>query len=165
MFSIQRLPLLGKIFTVVVVLIVGTMVYFYLSKKPPENDTNITTPIFNIPEQERVFVKDFYQLEDSIDSETQYSIERTLYLDTVIASNNSPDLYTGTIRTNSFSDTMSNGKRLTKLLIDIEPAKLTYLITVNKPNSSRPFIKITCASKEQQLYPGTSCDILKEGEI
>ena len=110
---------------------------------------------------QRVFVKDFYKLDDFIDSETRYSIERRLYANTVMLSQFDLGLYTGTVRRDSLSDTSSGNKRTTQLTVDVEPANLTYQVLILKEKTSTHHtstsVYITCAPEELQIDKSAKC--------
>jgi hypothetical protein len=109
---------------------------------------------------QRVFVQDFYKIQDFIDPQTQRFIEHTMYSYLI---ENQPDLYTGTIRAGSYSDkTDQKGISTTKLLIDIEPSMVSYEITMNA-NRKTDFqtVDIRCAPEEQQVDPSADC---KDGD-
>lgn len=133
-------------------------VFIWMLVISPKNivmdDSAITTRVNATLNVRRVFVKDFYQYQNSNDPHIKAhgSIENTLY---TYASQGKPDLYTGIIRPNSFKKT---GDKTSELLIDIEPAKVTYKITflgLEKDNLKPT--SIMCAPKDEQMNPDSLC--------
>lgn len=160
----------------------------YLQNKPVATETEkIATKPVVLPglDAQRVFIKDFHELDSFIDSESRYGIERRLYINTVMedphehgfddhghdsaaSSSSEPsgpahplDLYTGTIRPGSFSNTTSGNTRTTELLVDIEPANLTYHVLIFKKKNNNyhetTSTIITCASDDLAIDTSAVC--------
>lgn len=101
----------------------------------------------------RVFIKDFYTLEGSINEGLQRRIENTLYSH---ISYDAPDLYTGTIRKDSYSSTSAGRVTIKKIMFDVYPTKVTYLVTVTLLNGNTSVI-VSCAPREQQMNKTATC--------
>ena len=133
---------------------------------------------------QRVFIKDFHTLNKYVNSEARYNIERRLYINTMMdedfdhsahfthgskSSHNSEqvpndedmrDLYTGVVRSGSFSNSSSGNIRTIKMLVDIEPANLTYEVRIVEQNIDGRKSKatyISCAPKEQAIDASVKC--------
>lgn len=144
-----------------------------------------TTPTTQDLKAQRVFIKDFYSYNDTIDSETRRIIERRLYTNIVgdtslghsheaeqdgdslnISSNEGMhNLYTGVVRKNSLSKSSIKNTHTTKLLIDVEPINMTYEIKVIKQDidghESRS-LYISCAPKSLAMDSSIQC---KGGDV
>lgn len=120
-------------------------------------------PITQIPNDgtRRVFIKDFHTYEDKISSQIQDQIEVTLYGH---AAQEAPDLYTGVIREGSFKESLayspSGNTFIKKMLIDVEPIKMTYTIEVRQ-QGTHTYVNILCAPKAEQLNPSAQCKNLE----
>jgi hypothetical protein len=144
-------------------LIIGLLVIAYSlhsKKQPSAYTTNQTT---SVSEQtatdldvKRVFIKDFYKYGDYFTPEKQRAIENALYY---YAGQGKPDLYTGVIRPGSFSQAKdSTGAVNTKLLVDISPVNITYILGVTGTTKDGPKpVLIQCAPKDQQQNSSVSC--------
>jgi hypothetical protein len=157
----RRLLLAGLIG---LVLIVSLFVFInpFRSNDQPETDekTNSVEQSVINKRSQRVFVQDFHKVQDFIDPQTQRFIEHTMYSYLI---KSRPDLYTGTIRAGSYSDkTDQKGISTTKLIIDVEPSKVSYVITMNA-NRKTDFqtVDIRCAPEDQQVDPSADC---KDGD-
>ena len=139
---------------IVCVTVVG--IYFLYPKTSPSEMT------VTLPAKEkigrRVFIKDFYKYSDDFDTKTQPLVEEVLY---VYASNHNtaPDLYTATIREGSLSRSKTiDGSLYTKILIDIHPTNITYILKAKQtPGSTNKPVSVECAPKEQRKDPSVRC--------
>src|SRR5690606_2938351 len=110
-----------------VVIIVGSLLIFGQGSE----ETTIRKPISQIPNDgtRRVFIKDFHTYEDKINLNLQDQIETTLYGH---VAQEAPDLYTATIRNESFKESLEYSPKgntfVKKMLVDVEPVKITYSI-------------------------------------
>lgn len=146
----QWLSLPVIVAALVIVSLVGILSYYLLFRETSDKDIPVATTS-NITGQERVFVADLYEY---VGLETKESIERTLY-DSI--DRDKPDLYTGTIREGSFTKTTTaSSQTISNLLIDVEPIKITYEVTLFG-QQGRPSINVDCAPQEQQLVPSNEC--------
>jgi hypothetical protein len=157
----RQLLLVGLIGLALVVLLFVFFNPFRSDDQPETNEkTNSVEQSVINKRSQRVFVQDFYKIKDFIDPQTQRFIENTMYSYLI---ESRPDLYTGTIRAGSYSDkTDQKGISTTKLLVDVEPSKVSYAITVNA-NRKTDFqtVDIRCAPEEQQIDPSADC---KDGD-
>ncbi len=143
-----------------ILLVIGLLVVTSLFRPKKEEGTKETR---NIAEQStanrqafRVFIKDFYTYQNSIDPQTQRWIEHLIY---TYPSQSQPDIYTGVIRPGSYSDSAtSDGLSKIELLVDTEPSNVTYKVTViAKRNTDFQTVDVSCAQKEQQMNQTTTC--------
>lgn len=133
---------------------------FFPKEKPVIDDIKVTVD----QAVNRVFIKDFYTYNNYLTPDRQRVVENVLY---AYVSKNIPDLYTGTIRQNSFLQTKdTDGVLQTKLLIDISPANTTYILTITGTSKDDPKpIDIQCAPENQQKDPSVPCiDGVKQRE-
>lgn len=115
-----------------------------------------TTP--KDPRTDKVFIKDFQDLETDIDLETRKHIESRLYAATVNASKNEPGLYIGSIRPKSYKNTSSDNFKTTRFFVDVEPARLTYEVTITHKNKDGGRdVYIACALDDQKMTDSTAC--------
>src|SRR5690606_26509942 len=136
---------------ILILALVGGMIY-YLTPKQASNENNPATSNINSNGKGRVFVAD---LHERVDIQTKESIERMLY---GTLREEHPDLYTGTIRDGSFSETTLPSTQVqTMFLVDIQPAEVTYKVTLFSSPLGRPSVNVACASKQQQLVSSSEC--------
>ncbi len=172
--SKQRL-LIGTAVLILVALVVWSASLIYNKSLPETTEHNISEARQevvhndfhgdlqqdNVPldsRSDRVFIKDFRKFEDSIDLDTQRYIEQRLYMAAVRASRNDPGLYTGVVRSGSYSSVSSANFNTIKLLVDIEPAKLTYEVTIaRQKNGGDMSVYIACATDEQKMSESSMC--------
>ncbi len=157
----RRLLLAGLIGLVLIIFLFVFAGLFRSSDQPgvEEKRNPVEQSVINKRSQ-RVFVQDFYKIQDFIDPQTQRYIEHTIYSYLI---ESRPDLYTGTIREGSYSDkTDSKGMSTTKLIIDTEPSRVSYEITVNA-NRKTDFqtVEIRCAPEAMQSDESADC---KDGD-
>ena len=172
----------GILLLVVAVVLVATS-SFLKEKASSDNDKSAYIAPLDLDAQ-RVFIKDFHSLNKYINSEARYNIERRLYINTMMdedfdhsahfthgskSSHNSEqvpndedmrDLYTGVVRSGSFSNSSSGNIRTIKMLVDIEPANLTYEVRIVEQNIDGRKSKatyISCAPKEQAIDASVKC--------
>jgi len=152
---------------IVVLVVISLTIITLLQKIPPKTNPPTTQSSKKIVDTDvqRVFVKDLYKLEDVVNTNTQETIERSLYLNVMATKENQPDLYTGTIRENSYSSIVSGSYRTTKMLVDIKLANITYGVTVTSrvDNPSNVTAYISCAAKSQQISSTAVCTMPEEG--
>ncbi len=175
---------------IVILATLSFLAYFFLKEAPAdttEKEKEIT--LARDIDAQRVFIKDFHTFDNSIHSEARFNIERRLYMNTVMndqlehgfddhghgpahggdstapSTAHPPDLYTGTIRADSFSDTSSGNNRTIAFLVDIEPVNLTYQVRIfiqkNNNHETRNTI-ITCAPDELSIDASVVC---KQGVV
>lgn len=144
-------PFLGKLVILGVILLICVLLYYFLSQKIPDRGKT-STIIPNTSEQQRVFVKDLHK---RIDPKTQRALERTLYS---FMNNDTPDLYTGTIRPESYSQNiLASNQTAISLLVDVGPVNLTYKVSLIGQRESYS-INIECAPQEQQTDSSSKCE-------
>lgn len=142
--------LLSAIVALLILVCISLLLYFFIFKK--DSDSQPKQTAVAVTGQERVFVTGF---DKSIDSETKKSIERFLYSS---IDKDQPDLYTGTVRAESYSaTTMPNKQVMTVFLIDVNPMKITYKVTLFGNGQGRPSMNIDCASQSEQIISSTVC--------
>lgn len=155
MISPRRL-IIGAVSLIIIV--VGTLLVFN-----QENKDSVDIPISQTPNDgnRRVFIKDFHTYEDRINHTIQDQIETTLYGH---AAQEAPDLYTGVIREDSFKESLayspSGNTFIKKMLVDVEPVKMTYAIEVRQ-QGTHTYVNILCAPKAEQLNPSAQCKNLE----
>jgi hypothetical protein len=142
-----------------VVIIVGSLLIFGQGSK----ETTIRKPISQIPNDgtRRVFIKDFHTYEDKINLKLQDQIETTLYGH---AAQEAPDLYTGVIREGSLKESLAYSPAgntfVKKILVDVEPIKMTYVVEVRQQGSYN-YVNISCAPPSEQLIASSQCKNLE----
>lgn len=149
----------GMIVALVIIASVIASIFVY-EKSPSIVDDNENIPLYQSDViTSRVFIKNIHEYSKYFAPERHLSIEQTLHSFT-IRSGIEPDLFTGIVRDESLRQSpSSNGNILTKILVDIYPANLTYSLEIesgNEPGGIKP-INIVCAPPEQQINPSAKC--------
>lgn len=145
-----------------ILLLIGIIAALSLGSMGGQKETKVTVSDYEKQKIEdmtkRVFIKDFFTYGGSFPVEQQQSIEKALYV-YVSQRDSVPDLYTGVVRQNSFSQTKNEkGDVVTSLLIDTIPVRLTYILQSSRTDSSGlPTITLRCAPKDQQKHTSVKC--------
>lgn len=141
---------LKVLFILGVILLIGIATYHFIFKKDP--NTNINTPEWRPYGQGKVFTKDLHKY---VDSSAKDFIEHTLH---DLIHEETPTLYTATIRSGTYSKkTLTNGQVVKEMLVDVDPAELTYKIIVSSHQIGSNSVNILCAPQEQQLNKSAEC--------
>lgn len=149
--AIKRSHLL--IIVVLALLLAIALVYSMLTREGTPQDEGDSIRTERHTSTRRVFVKDLHTLAHPISPQSQQLAERRIYSH---AAQDGPNLYTGTIRSGSYTSEMSDGARITRLLVDIEPTKVTYSVFIREAEDAR-LAEVVCAPQAQQISPTAKC--------
>lgn len=151
MLNIRR-PTLLLSFTILNGILLVALLIYYSLPGGALNEAQTNNIISRPSSVKRVFIgnSDKY-----IDPKIKESIESSLY---VYLNKDKPDLYTGTIRPGSNTKHFTQSQQtVTSFLVDIDPVKLTYKVTLISDQSGTPSLNIECAQWDQQLDKSNEC--------
>ncbi len=157
----QRVILLISLILCILIVIV----YLLFTRNNSDSNEKVSIAPVSATESfdtQRVFIKGFDTYSDYFSSQKQKTIENALY---AYVSQGMPDLFTGVIRPNSFTQTNnSDGTTSVNFLVDVSPANVTYILGITEGNRDGTAL-IRCAPSDQQLDPLVSCiDGMSENE-
>lgn len=150
---IRRHFLLGIGMILIIIMLLAIPLYNHLAKDNKEETLRATpTTASTIANTRRVFIKDF----SFVDPEIAKRTENALYGYTLKSNGNIPDLFTGVIRSESYSSSKINDINSMTFLVDVDPVAVTYSVTINKMSNDFS-VAIHCAPKEKQMRKDAFC--------
>lgn len=130
---------------------------FFLNMRDPDIPNSLPATPQVDTRTARVFTEELRKYDVRFDRTKQISIEQSLY-SYVLGSSNSPNLFTGTVRPGSFSQSKTSEGMKYRLYIDVHPVDITYEIElIDDINAETIPISINCAPQNVQKNTSVGC--------